>query len=250
MGRESSSKTDRPTSSPAQSVAIRCTEVTHEYTGQTSWFGSGSTRSVTALDDISLEIGSGEVVGLTGPSGSGKSTILHAIAGLVVPTTGSVELLGTDLTTLSESKRTEIRRESVGLVFQGFHLLPSLSAEANVALPLVQLGYGRSKRRQRARDRLEQVGLADRTSHRPGELSGGEQQRVAIARALVTDPDVILADEPTGELDTETGMAVLDHLVTVADDRTVVLATHDERAVDRTERVISLVDGTVTDDGR
>ncbi|QSW98241.1 ABC transporter ATP-binding protein [Haloterrigena alkaliphila] len=249
MASDSSSRSDAP-GSPERSVAIRCTGIGHEYAGSSSWFGSGPDRSVTALKNVSLEIETGEVVGLIGPSGSGKSTVLHAIAGLIVPTGGTVELLGDDLTACSERERTRIRRQRVGLVFQQFHLLPSLTAVANVALPLVQLGYGRSERRLRAERRLEQVGLADRTTHRPGELSGGERQRVAIARALVTDPDVILADEPTGELDTETGMAVLDDLVDAARDRTVVLATHDERAVDRTERVISLLDGTVVDDDR
>ncbi|MXV61827.1 ATP-binding cassette domain-containing protein [Natronorubrum sp. JWXQ-INN-674] len=245
MARERPSET-----ATARPVAVRCTDVTHEYGGRSSWLGSDAGRSVTALRDVSLEIRSNEVVGLTGPSGSGKSTVLHAIAGLVVPTAGTVELLGTDLTTRSETERTRLRRESVGLVFQQFHLLPALSAAANVALPLVQLGYGRRDRRTRARELLEQVGLGDRVDHRPGELSGGEQQRVAIARSLVTDPDVVLADEPTGELDTETGMAILALLVDVADERTVVLATHDERAVDRMHRVVRLLDGEVIDDGR
>ncbi|WP_339104242.1 ABC transporter ATP-binding protein [Haloterrigena salinisoli] len=249
MASESSSRSDVHVS-PSRSVTIRCDGITHEYEGRSSWIGSGSDRSVTAIEDVSLEIETGEVVGLIGPSGSGKSTVLHVIAGLIVPSEGTVELLGDDLTACSERERTRIRRERVGLVFQQFHLLPALTAAANVALPLVQLGYSRAERRRRAERRLEQVGLGDRTTHRPGELSGGERQRVAIARALVTDPDVILADEPTGELDTETGMAVLDDLVDAAEERTVVLATHDERAVDRMERVVSLLDGAVVDDGR
>ena len=249
MASESSASSDAGATS-ARPVAIRCEGLTHEYEGRSSTFGSGTEHSVTALEDLSLEIDRGEVVGLVGPSGSGKSTLLHAIAGLIVPTGGTVELLGDDLTACSETERTRIRRERVGLVFQQFHLLPALTAAANVALPLVQHGYARSTRRERARRRLEQVGLADRTDHRPGELSGGERQRVAIARALVTDPDVILADEPTGELDTETGAAVLEALVDAAAERTVVLATHDERAVERTERTVSLLDGTVVDDGR
>ena len=248
MASESSSTSDSASGSETPSTAIRCEGLTHEYEGRSSSFGSD--RSVTALEDVALEIRSGEVVGLIGPSGSGKSTVLHAIAGLIVPTEGTVELLGDDLTERSEAERARVRRESVGLVFQGFHLLPSLTAAANVALPLVQRGQSRRDRRRRAERVLKRVGLADRTDHRPGELSGGERQRVAIARALVTDPDVILADEPTGELDTETGAAVLDTLVDAAAERTVMLATHDERAVDRTERTVSLLDGTVVDDGR
>lgn len=251
MASESSATSDASTTSQSPTpVAIRCDGVTHEYGGRSSAFGSGGDRSVTAIADVSLEIDAGEVVGLVGPSGSGKSTVLHAIAGLIVPIDGTVELCGEVLTDRSAAARARLRRDRVGLVFQQFHLLPSLSAVSNVALPLVQLGYGRARRRERAQRRLEQVGLADRATHRPGELSGGERQRVAIARALVTDPDVILADEPTGELDTATGAAVLDDLVDAADERTVVLATHDERAVDRTDRVLSLLDGRVVDDGR
>lgn len=250
MERESPSKTNHVSRPPSAPVTIRCAEVSHEYESNTSRLGSDSSRSVTAVRDVSLEIRSGEVVALTGPSGSGKSTILHAMAGLIVPTAGTIELLDTDLTELSNAERTRLRRESVGLIFQQFHLLPALTAASNVALPLVQLGYGRRERRRRADRLLERVGLADRADHRPGELSGGEQQRVAIARALVTDPEIILADEPTGELDTATGMRILDQLVDAADDRTVVLATHDERAVDQMDRVISLLDGTVTDDAR
>ncbi|MFP9191197.1 ABC transporter ATP-binding protein [Natrialbaceae archaeon A-CW1-1] len=205
--------------------------------------------SVTALRDVTLTIERGELVGLAGPSGSGKSTLLHAIGGLLEPTTGVVEVLGTDVTALSTAERTRYRHAHVGFVFQQFHLLPSLSARANVAVPLIQAGVRKRKRHDRADTLLEYVGLGDRLDHRPGQLSGGEQQRVAIARALVTDPDVVLADEPTGELDTETGSQVLDLLGDVAADRTVLVASHDEHALAATDRVVHLRDGAVVTDG-
>jgi len=228
--------------------AIRLVDVCHEYAG--GGLGAGRTGTVTALRDVSLTVDSGEVVGLAGPSGSGKSTILHAVAGLLVPTAGRVELLGTDLGSLSARGRLRSRRRHVGIVFQRFHLLPSLSARANVALPLVQAGVPRRRRRRRAMALLEEVGLADRATHLPGELSGGECQRVAIARALSTDPDVIVADEPTGELDSETGRAVLGTLTDVAAGRTVTIASHDPATLAATDRVLRLRDGRVVSDGR
>lgn len=233
-----------------ESTAVRLEDVAHEYGSSGRRFGSSDGRSVTALRGVSLSISAGEVVGLAGPSGSGKSTILHAVAGLLVPTAGTVELLGTDLTALSNRKRTRVRRRHVGIVFQRFHLLPSLSARANVALPLVQAGVPRSRRRERARELLEQVGLGDRTTHLPDQLSGGERQRVAIARALSTDPDVIVADEPTGELDTATGETVLESLLEAGRDRAVLIASHDESTLSVTDRVLALRDGTVIEDGR
>ncbi|SEV83781.1 ABC transporter ATP-binding protein [Natrinema salifodinae] len=227
-------------------VTVRCEDVTHEYGDRSGRLRSDPSRSVTALRDASFTARAGEVVGFVGPSGSGKSTALHVVGGLLEPTAGTVDVLGTDLTRLSASERTALRRDRVGFVFQEFHLLPSLTARTNVALPLIERGVARRVRRRRATDLLERVGLADRADHRPSELSGGERQRVAIARALVTDPDLVLADEPTGELDTATGERVLDLLVDVADDRTVLIATHDERAVAVTDRVLRLLDGTVT----
>lgn len=197
-----------------------------------------------------MEIAEGEIVGLRGPSGSGKSTILHAVSGLLVPTRGRVELKGTDLARLSGRERTRARRRHVGIVFQRFHLLPSLSARANVALPLVQAGVPKPDRRDRATELLEGVGLGDRITHLPGELSGGERQRVAIARALVSDPDVLIADEPTGELDTATGADVLELLTDVARDRAVLVASHDDETLAVADRVVSLRDGRVIDDGR
>ena len=228
----------------SEELAVQCSGLTHEY------HNSDSGRSVRALHDVDLEIGHGAVVGLAGPSGSGKSTALSVLGGLLVPSSGHVEVLGTDLTDRSAGERARFRREHVGFVFQGFHLLPALPARSNVALPLVQTGVRRAERRRRADALLEAVGIGDRATHRPGALSGGEQQRVAIARALVTEPELVLADEPTGELDTETGDTVLDLLLERAGNRTVIVASHDERALARADRVIHLRDGAVVDDGR
>jgi putative ABC transport system ATP-binding protein len=194
-----------------------------------------------------LELDRGEMVGIAGPSGSGKSTLLHLLAALDTPSSGTVSLLGTDIGDLSNRGRTKMRREHIGIVFQRFHLLPSLSARSNVALPLVEQGIGKAARHNRADELLADVGLADRADHKPGSLSGGEQQRVAVARALACEPALLIADEPTGELDTETGQKVLSVLSDVAADRAVVLASHDQRALEATDRVITLLDGQRTD---
>ncbi|ARS91552.1 ABC transporter ATP-binding protein [Natrarchaeobaculum aegyptiacum] len=235
---------------PASRAPVSLERVTHEYGTGGGRFGRGPERTVTALDGVSLSVDPGEIVGLEGPSGSGKSTIIHAVAGLLVPTTGSVRLLETDLTALTDRERTRVRRRHVGIVFQRFHLLPSLSARANVALPLVQAGVPRRRRRERASELLATVGLADRTTHLPSELSGGERQRVAIARALATDPDVLVADEPTGELDTETGRDVLELLTALGEERAVLVASHDADTLAVADRVVTLRDGRVVDDGR
>ena len=245
--RETAGRDERASTDAEPTTAVRLEGVTHEY-------GSGGRRSsddrtVTALRDVTFDVQTGEIVGLEGPSGSGKSTILHAVSGLLVPSEGSVELLGTDLTNGSERERTRLRRRHDGIVFQRFHLLPSLSARANVALPLVQAGVDRSTRRNRAESLLEQVGLGDRIDHLPGELSGGERQRVAIARALVTDPDVIVADEPTGELDTATGADVLGLLTDIGRDRALLVASHDHSTLGVADRVVTLRDGRVVDRG-
>ena len=238
----------------SRAVVVECSEVTRTYErgGGGGWFSFGrSERShrptVTALSDVTLTVERGEFVGLSGPSGSGKSTLVHLLAGLDEPTRGTVTLAGKDVSSLSKKELTRLRLEQVGIVFQRFHLLPSLSARANVALPLVERGIGKRERRERASDLLERVGLGDRQDHRPGELSGGEQQRVAVARALSGDPLVVFADEPTGELDTDTGAVILDLLADLAEDRAVVLASHDEQALDRTDRIIRLRDGKVED---
>ncbi|SDJ94468.1 putative ABC transport system ATP-binding protein [Halovenus aranensis] len=222
---------------------VTCDDITRMYQQNESRFSRGGGNTVTAIEDISLSIDTAEVVGIAGPSGSGKSTLMHILAALDTPTSGTIEFGGTDIAALSDRERTKFRMETVGLVFQRFYLLQSLSARGNVALPLVERGVSRRERRQRAETMLERVGLDDRVDHRPRSLSGGEQQRVAVARALVTDPALIVADEPTGELDTETGKRVLDALIETTEDRAVVIASHDRRALDRTDRVIELLDG-------
>ena len=248
--------TTRPATeeSDRREAVVDCSRVTRTYErgGDGGWFSFGSDDAdgrptVTALDDVSLTIERGEFVGLSGPSGSGKSTLIHLLSGLDAPTDGTVTLAGEDVSELSQKQLTRLRLEQVGIVFQRFHLLPSLSARANVALPLVERGMGKSERREEAAELLDRVGLGDRQDHRPGELSGGEQQRVAVARALAGDPLVVFADEPTGELDTDTGAVILDLLAELAEDRAVVLASHDEQALARTDRVIRLLDGQVKD---
>ena len=230
--------------------AVRCQRVSRTY------HGAGGKRlfdrfrddaeqpTTTALSDVSLSVSRGEVVGIEGPSGSGKSTLLHLLAGLDVPTSGTVSVCGTDTGALSRRERTRLRLEDVGIVFQRFHLLPSLSVRANVALPLVERGVPKRARRARAERLLEDVGLDGRTTHTPRQLSGGEQQRVAVARALITEPELIVADEPTGELDTETGAQVLSLFTDAADRNTaVVLASHDRDALAIADRVVRLRDG-------
>ncbi|MGW1497765.1 ABC transporter ATP-binding protein [Streptomyces mirabilis] len=217
--------------------AIRLHSVSRRY-------GAGD-GVVTALDEVSLALPGGSFTAVMGPSGSGKSTLLQCAAGLDRPTSGSVTVGGTDLTKLSETKLTLLRRERIGFVFQAFNLLPSLTAEQNVALPLRLAG--RRPARARVREVLEQVGLGDRARHRPTELSGGQQQRVALARALITRPEVLFGDEPTGALDSRTGREVLSLLRAMVDDerRTIVMVTHDPVAAAYADRVVFLVDGRV-----
>lgn len=201
--------------------------------------------SVTALHDVTLAFPRGTFTAVMGPSGSGKSTLLQCAAGLDRPTSGSVTMGGTELTTLSETKLTLLRRERIGFVFQAFNLLPSLTAEQNIALPLRLAG--RRVPKARTREVLQQVGLAERARHRPTELSGGQQQRVALARALVTRPEVLFADEPTGALDSRTGREVLALLRAMVEreGQTVVMVTHDPVAASYADRVVFLVDGRV-----
>lgn len=226
----------------AADSAVVCANLTREYTDSGGMFSEES-PAVTALDAVSMTVAAGEVVGVAGPSGSGKSTLLHLLAGLDTPTGGTITIQGTDIAALAGRQQTRFRRDNIGMVFQRFHLLPALTARENVALPLVQAGVAKSQRRDRATELLSAVGLADRTGHRPGSLSGGEQQRVAIARALAADPALVIADEPTGELDRDTGEQVLDLLTEISEDRAVVIASHDTYTLERTDRVVQLLDG-------
>ena len=208
-------------------------------------YAAGSLE-VAALRSVSLTIASGELVAIIGPSGSGKSTLMHIIGCLDVPTSGAYRLVGHDVQSFDEDKLADVRNLFIGFVFQQFNLLAYLPAWRNVELPLVYAGIAPDERRQRAHDALEKVGLADRADHRPGEMSGGQQQRVAIARALVNEPALILADEPTGNLDSTSTYEVLDLLRALhGEGRTVVLITHEHDVADRAERVIELRDGEV-----
>src|SRR5437868_1739021 len=214
----------------------------------TQIFGRGST-AVTALDHVNISIEAREFVAIMGPSGSGKSTLLHLLGGLDAPTEGKVLLDGTDLSKLDDKALTLLRRAKIGFVFQFFNLIPVLSGLENVALPLVLSG-ARGDAKERAGTWLKRVDLADRMSHRPSELSGGQQQRVALARALVTEPAVILADEPTGNLDSRGAEEMLRWLRRTVDEwgRTVVMVTHDPRMAAYADRIIFMKDGTVVDD--
>ena len=205
---------------------------------------------VEALRDVTLTIQSGEFVAIVGPSGSGKSTLMHILGCLDVPSEGQFLLAGEDVATLSEDQLAEVRNRRIGFVFQQFNLLAYLTAWRNVELPLVYAGVEPSERRQRALAALERVDLADRADHRPMELSGGQQQRVAIARALVTEPDLLLADEPTGNLDSVSTADVLDLLGELHDSgRTIVLITHEPDVATRAGRVVRIRDGRVSESG-
>lgn len=202
---------------------------------------------VRALRGASMKVDEGEFVAIMGPSGSGKSTLLNMIGALDVPTEGTVTIGGTDVSTLSESELSLLRRDQIGFVFQEFNLIGTMTALDNVALPLVFRGMPRQDRKDRAREVLEQVGLGDRLTHRPAELSGGQQQRVSMARALVGDPNVILADEPTGNLDTKTGDTVMNLLEELNDaGKTVVMVTHDPHDAEFADRVVDITDGVTS----
>ena len=203
--------------------------------------------SVPALKSVSLTIDDGDYVAIIGPSGSGKSTLMHLLGALDRPTSGKLLINGKDIATLSAPDMARLRNETIGFVFQAFHLLPRTSALDNVALPLVYRGLGAGERRKRAQSTLERVGLGHRVNHRPNQLSGGEQQRVAIARALVTEPTVLLADEPTGNLDSATGQAVLELLEQLNSESGValVVVTHDRDIATRAHRQIAMRDGEI-----
>jgi putative ABC transport system ATP-binding protein len=217
--------------------------------GLTMRLSSGG-RPLTILDDVTLDVERGDAVAVIGPSGSGKSTLLGLIAGLDTPTSGTIVVAGVDVTRLGESALARFRRETIGYVFQSYHLIPTLTAAENVAVPLELAGERRAAARARAL--LDQVGLADRTHHYPVQLSGGEQQRVALARAVALDPPLLLADEPTGNLDSATGSGIIELLFALNRERgsTLLLVTHDAALAERADRVISLRDGRVVGDRR
>ncbi|WP_410767497.1 ABC transporter ATP-binding protein [Haloferax sp. DFSO60] len=212
--------------------------------GVTKQYDSGA-GTVTALSDIDFGVSAGEVVAIIGPSGSGKSTMLNLLGLLDEPTTGSVLLHDEPVAGLSERERTDTRRETIGFVFQDFHLIPSLTAVENVRLPTA---FSPGDATPRAVDLLTRVGLGDRLDHTPNELSGGQKQRVAIARSLINEPDVLLADEPTGNLDTDTGVEVLEEIHRIADTGVgVVAVTHDDLVREFADRTVELVDGVLSD---
>jgi putative ABC transport system ATP-binding protein len=207
-------------------------------------YGEGET-AVDALRGVSVEVPKGRLTAVMGPSGSGKSTLMHILAGLDKPTSGSVTVAGTEITTLKDSDLTKLRRNHIGFVFQFFNLLPMLTADENIKLPLSIAGEKVDKARYD--ELVAAVGLTDRLSHRPSELSGGQQQRVAIARALVSEPEVVFADEPTGNLDSKTGAEILELLRHSVEEmgQTIVMVTHEARAAVIADRVLYLADGKI-----
>ena len=229
-----------PASQPGRDNVIELERVTKVYR-------TGS-LSVAALRGVSLTIEQGEYVAVIGPSGSGKSTLMHILGCLDIPTSGRYHLAGEDVSHMSETALAEVRNRRIGFVFQQFNLLASMSAWQNVELPLVYAGVPRGERKERALDALGRVGLSGRVHHRPGELSGGQQQRVAVARALVTEPDLILADEPTGNLDSVSAADVLRLMAELYEaGRTLVLITHDVEVASAANRVVGIRDGLLTD---
>lgn len=216
--------------------------------GITRDFKLGS-QTVHVLKGIDLDIFKNQYVALMGPSGSGKSTLMNLLGCLDTPTAGSYELNGNDVSVMGDNKLAEIRNHEIGFVFQTFNLLPRSTALENVALPLVYAGLGKEEREARAAEVLTQVGLADRMDHRPNQLSGGQRQRVAVARALVNNPALILADEPTGNLDSKTSIEIMKLFDDIqAAGNTVVLVTHEEDIAQHAKRVIRLVDGQIDSD--
>jgi len=220
------------------SALIRLEEVSKRY--------EMASETIHALRGVSIDIEVGEYVAIVGPSGSGKSTMMNVIGCLDTPTSGRYHLSGTDVSEMSENALADVRNRRIGFVFQSFHLLPRLSAFENVELPLVYRGDPARRRRELAEAKLAEVGLADRMTHKPTELSGGQRQRVAIARALVTDPALLLADEPTGNLDQATGAEILGTFDRIhAAGQTIVLVTHEPKIAEHASRVIEIRDGRI-----
>lgn len=206
-------------------------------------------ESVQALDSINFSITTGEYISIMGPSGSGKSTLLNILGLLDRPSKGVYRFEGTDTTRLNDRQQAHVRRHKIGFVFQFFHLIPRLTAAENVELPLILAGQAPGKRKQRVKDIMARVGLSDRAKHRPDQLSGGQRQRTAIARATIMNPAVILADEPTGNLDRASGSDVIQTIEALnGEGMTVVLVTHDPELADRTQRRIQMVDGRIISD--
>jgi putative ABC transport system ATP-binding protein len=223
--------------------AIELERVTRTY--------DGGAQEVRALRGIDLALDPGSATAIVGPSGSGKSTLLHICGALDTPTSGQVRVLGTELTQADDRTLTRFRRDHLGFIFQFFHLLPTLDALENVMIPARMARVGAAESRTRAQHLLDRVGLGARTRHRPSELSGGERQRVAIARSLILQPQIILADEPTGNLDHETGASVLGLLLELAHEqgRTVLIVTHDPEVAAACDRIVRLRDGIIEDPG-
>jgi len=208
-------------------------------------------RTVKALDNATLEVRNGDFVAVVGASGSGKSTLLLTLGGMLSPASGRVLVDDQSLYDMSTDKRAELRRKKIGFVFQTFNLVPYLTALENVQVPLLLAGIDGHAQQERASALLTRLGLADRLDHKPSELSVGQQQRVALARMLANDPAVVLADEPTGNLDPDTSRQIIDFLAEInGEGRTVVMVTHDMRAAERAKRILKLVDGTIAPDGK
>ena len=213
-------------------------------------YNEGKESEVRALDGVSLQIDRGEFVSIIGQSGSGKSTLMNILGCLDIPTYGDYHLDGTDITELTDKQLAHIRNKQIGFIFQGYNLIPALNARENVELPLIYQGLGMDQRYDRAMEALARVGMEDRADHRPAEMSGGQQQRVAIARAIATQPPIIMADEPTGALDSRTGKHVLEILHGLHDDGvTIILITHDNGIAATAERVVRISDGHILYDG-
>lgn len=217
----------------------------------TKTYDMGAEAQVRALDGVSVDIDSGDYVAVMGPSGSGKSTLMNLIGCLDTPTTGTYRLKGREVSAMDDDELARIRNREIGFIFQTFNLLPRADALQNVELPLIYSGTPRKDRHQRARRALEAVGLGDRMHHRPNEMSGGQRQRVAIARALVNEPSLLLADEPTGNLDSRTGEEILALIDTLhGQGNTILLVTHEDELAQHAARVIRLRDGKIVSDER